>query len=592
MSDVVQQRVRHGLKLHCRAQGRTEPQRLCVQRRHLARHYGGKLSVRPNRRLYHGRARLGSFAARGIDLLASLHWRLRVRQKRAPLQGAAKLAARHNFLPRVATFLEVDPPHRLVIEHLGYKSFHGGRGNHGDTAADLAIQPIRCCKGARFGRRFAGWRKPQCACDAVCRIQENQVRRAKVQLAPRCACYTRDLGHGCPGETTQLESIACIAQFGFGTHYKHGKAFECGGQQVTAADQQDFAMAAFETNEAGQHTAFGGAECRQPGFGQTQQREVLGKLRMQELCRFLTLNPHHAQMRHLGDAIQYSVHGVNYHRPTISKFNQGCKVVRRFVVVLLILATALAGAGAWWLDQPLAMDTASVDVAIEPGTSAQGVAELVSRSGIRVRPELLHAWFRLSGDARQIKAGSYEVERGATPRSLLRKLVQGEEALRTVTLVEGWTFRQVREALSRAPQLAPESAGMSEQALMEKLGQPGLHPEGRFFPDTYSYTKGSADLKLLARAMRAMDRQLESAWAARAADTPLQSAEQALVLGSIVEKETGRAGDRPMIAGVFSNRLRNGMLLQTDPSVIYGLGASFDGNLRKKDLQTDTPWNT
>lgn len=266
--------------------------------------------------------------------------------------------------------------------------------------------------------------------------------------------------------------------------------------------------------------------------------------------------------------------------------------MRRTVVVFLLAALAAAGAGWWWLDQPLSMEAASVDVAIEPGTSAQGVAEIVSRSGIRVRPELLYAWFRLSGDARQIKAGSYEVERGATPRSLLRKLVRGEEALRTVTLVEGWTFRQVREALSRAQQLTPESAGLSDSALMEKLGRPGVHPEGRFFPDTYSYTKGSTDTKLLARALRAMDHHLEVAWAARAADTPLKNPDQALILGSIVEKETGRSSDRPMIAAVFSNRLRMGMLLQTDPTVIYGMGTAFDGNLRKRDLQTDTPWNT
>ena len=127
---------------------------------------------------------------------------------------------------------------------------------------------------------------------------------------------------------------------------------------------------------------------------------------------------------------------------------------------------------------------------------------------------------------------------------------------------------------------------------MEQLGRPGQAAEGRFFPDTYSYAKGSSDLKVLARALRAMDRQLAIAWEQRAQDTPLKNPDQALVLGSIVEKETGRPSDRPMIAGVFTNRLRLGMMLQTDPTVIYGMGERFDGNLRKKDLQTDTPWNT
>jgi UPF0755 protein len=170
--------------------------------------------------------------------------------------------------------------------------------------------------------------------------------------------------------------------------------------------------------------------------------------------------------------------------------------------------------------------------------------------------------------------------------------VRGEESLRTVTLVEGWTFRQVRQALAQAPQLATDTAALSDDAIMERLGRAGLPAEGRFFPDTYSYAKGSSDLKVLARALRSMDRHLADAWDKRAPDTPLKNPDQALVLGSIVEKETGRASERPQIAGVFANRLRIGMLLQTDPTVIYGMGDRFDGNLRKKDLQTDTPWNT
>lgn len=266
--------------------------------------------------------------------------------------------------------------------------------------------------------------------------------------------------------------------------------------------------------------------------------------------------------------------------------------MRRILAVLVLLAAVAAGAAIWWLSHPLDMDAAPVDLSIEPGTSAQGVAQVVSRSGIRVSTIALYAWFRLSGDARQIKAGSYEVEPGTTPRALLRKLVRGEEVLRAVTLVEGWNFRQVRAALATAEQLVSDTAGLSDAAVMRKLGQPGMHPEGRFFPDTYSYSKGSSDVRVLLRAMRAMDKKLAAAWALRAVDSPLKTPDEALVLASIVEKETGRAGDRPMVAAVFANRLRVGMLLQTDPSVIYGLGAKFDGNLRKKDLQTDTPWNT
>ena len=259
---------------------------------------------------------------------------------------------------------------------------------------------------------------------------------------------------------------------------------------------------------------------------------------------------------------------------------------------MVLVLVAAVGAAFWWVDNPLALDNPPVDLSIEPGTSARGVARVVSQSGVQVQPWLLYGWLRLSGQDRQIKAGSYEVEAGATPRSLLRKLVQGEESLRSVTLVEGWNFRQVRAALAAAPQLAADTALLPEAALMEQLGRPGQAAEGRFFPDTYSYAKGSSDLKVLARALRAMDRQLAIAWEQRAQDTPLKNPDQALVLGSIVEKETGRPSDRPMIAGVFTNRLRLGMMLQTDPTVIYGMGERFDGNLRKKDLQTDTPWNT
>ena len=220
------------------------------------------------------------------------------------------------------------------------------------------------------------------------------------------------------------------------------------------------------------------------------------------------------------------------------------------------------------------------------------MANAAVEAGVPLNPMLLYWWFRLSGDARQIKAGSYELEQGLSPRSLLRKLVRGEEALRSVTLVEGWTFRQVQDALRKADQLKPQTQGMSSDAIMQALEMPGVAAEGRFFPDTYTYAKGSSDLAVLRRAAHAMDKKLAAAWAQRGPQSPLQTAEQALILASIVEKETGKGSDRAMVSSVFNNRLRIGMRLQTDPTVIYGLGDSFDGNLRKKDLLTDTPWNT
>ena len=273
--------------------------------------------------------------------------------------------------------------------------------------------------------------------------------------------------------------------------------------------------------------------------------------------------------------------------------------MRRVFKILLILgfaAVLLLGSAFWWLNHPMPLrlppGAQVADLEIEHGTSANGVAETVVASGVDVPVAMLQAWFRFSGQARLIKAGSYELVPGTTPRKLLSMLVRGEETLKSITLVEGWTFLQMRAALQKAEQLAPDTLALSPEMIMEKLGKPGIHPEGRFFPDTYAYAKGSSDLALLKRAARAMDRRLDAAWSLRSSDTPLKSPEQALILASIVEKETGKPSDRAQIGGVFSNRLRIGMPLQTDPTVIYGLGLKFDGNLRKRDLQADTPYNT
>ncbi len=263
------------------------------------------------------------------------------------------------------------------------------------------------------------------------------------------------------------------------------------------------------------------------------------------------------------------------------------------MIACLLTAALGLGCGSYaWLNAPLKLKAASIDLSVEPGSNPREVALQVQQAGVAINPGVLYWWFRLSGQARLIKAGSYELEQGATPRSLLSTLVRGEEALRSVTLVEGWNLRQLREALKKAEQLRPLTAELTPEELMQQLGKPGLAAEGRFFPDTYTYAKGSTDLALLQRAARAMDKKLEAAWAQRAPQSPLQSPEQALVLASIVEKETGRSSDRSLIAAVFSNRLRIGMRLQTDPSVIYGLGPLFDGNLRRADLLADTAWNT
>ncbi|MBI5258631.1 MAG: endolytic transglycosylase MltG [Burkholderiales bacterium] len=268
------------------------------------------------------------------------------------------------------------------------------------------------------------------------------------------------------------------------------------------------------------------------------------------------------------------------------------KLLRRLFLLLLLLACGLATGTWWWLDRPLPLATPSVELSIETGTNPREVAQAWVQAGVQTPPWLLYQWFRWSGQARRIRAGSYELEAGITPRQLLAKMVQGDEAFERVRLIEGWTFRQFRAALASAPHLKHASAPLNDEQLMKLLGQPGVAPEGRFFPDTYLYSRGVSDITVLRRAHAAMQQRLAAVWAERAPNLPLRSADEALILASIVEKETGRGEDRARIASVFVNRLRIGMPLQTDPTVIYGLGEAFDGNLRKRDLQTDQPFNT
>lgn len=264
----------------------------------------------------------------------------------------------------------------------------------------------------------------------------------------------------------------------------------------------------------------------------------------------------------------------------------------RLVLLVLLLVVGAAGAALWWLHRPLPLAAPSVELSIEPGTSPRDIANGWVQAGVQAPSLLLYEWFRWSGQSRRIRAGSYEIGPGTTPVMLLDKMVRGDETLATVRLIEGWTFRQFRAELAKAEGLKPTTAGLGDAQVMEAIGAPGVAPEGRFHPDTYAYSNGSSDVAVLKRAYRAMDRRLQAAWAERAPDTPLRNADEALILASIVEKETGVASDRGKVAAVFTNRLRIGMPLQTDPTVIYGLGESFDGNLRKRDLQTDGPYNT
>ncbi len=268
------------------------------------------------------------------------------------------------------------------------------------------------------------------------------------------------------------------------------------------------------------------------------------------------------------------------------------RLLTKFLFAVLLLLAAGAASLWWWAGQPLELRTSPLDFRIAAGSSLRSAITQMREAGIDVNPTLLALLARLNRADTAIKAGSYAVKDGVTPRRLLNKLLRGKVTQGELTLVEGWTFRQWRARLDRHPDLVHESLDLSEAQIIEKLGLNLRSLEGQLFPDTYLFDKQSSDLELMARAYRAMQRKLEAEWESRAPGLPYRSPEEALTMASIVEKETGREADRQLVAAVFVNRLRQGMLLQTDPTVIYGLGEKFDGNLRKRDLQTDTPYNT
>ena len=279
----------------------------------------------------------------------------------------------------------------------------------------------------------------------------------------------------------------------------------------------------------------------------------------------------------------------------MARAKRGCLLV---LMVLLVLAGIMAGAGAWLYQRqalfayaPINADAESVVVARGDGFNA--VLRKLREAGVDEGKD--YQWKLLARQldaAGKIKAGEYALGGRQSPRGLLLSMRQGKVLQYRVTLVDGWNIRQVRAALGRAQPLLHETGQMSDAELMAALGFPGQHPEGRFLPETYVYQRGDSDVDVLKRAHAAMEKELAEAWAARSDDLPLASPYELLTLASIIEKETGLASERPQIAGVFARRLKLGMRLQTDPTVIYGIGSSYDGNIRKVHLTTDTPYNT
>lgn len=272
--------------------------------------------------------------------------------------------------------------------------------------------------------------------------------------------------------------------------------------------------------------------------------------------------------------------------------------MRRFLILCLslaLLAGAAAGAGWWYLDRM--MDTPGDRgqwqvLVVEPGSGVRRIANRMAEQGIGESPRLFEVYVRLTGQGQRIQAGEYRVEAGDSLRQVLARLVEGRVLLHNVTLVEGWTWWEMLARLGALEFLQDDLGRLGPEALMERLGRPGVHPEGRFFPDTYHVPRGARLSRVLSNAMARMDAELARAWEAPENDRGLGSPEALLALASIVEKETALAAERPEIAGVFLRRLQRRMRLQTDPTVIYGLGPDFDGNLRRSDLERDGPYNT
>jgi UPF0755 protein len=267
------------------------------------------------------------------------------------------------------------------------------------------------------------------------------------------------------------------------------------------------------------------------------------------------------------------------------------------VFLILLLAASILTAGLWFdyrafERRPLELPEASMILDIPRGTSLRGLAGQMTHEGLLRHPYYFIALAYRQGDQARIKAGEFEVTSGMTPVDLLARITSGQVVQHPITLVEGWTFRQAVEAIERHDRFSGDLGSLSDDALMAKLGRPDEHPEGRLFPDTYGFPRGTDRLVVLRRAFDRMEQVLAEEWAGRSEGLPVESAYEALILASIIEKETGVARERPEIAGVFVRRLKKGMRLQTDPTVIYGMGERYEGNIRRTDLREATPYNT
>ena len=266
-------------------------------------------------------------------------------------------------------------------------------------------------------------------------------------------------------------------------------------------------------------------------------------------------------------------------------------IKKLFFILILVGVSATAGF-MYWSGQPVFIGEEPIEFTIRPGSGVRSLSRQLQESGVPIQPLLFELLARSSGKANRLKAGSYELESGKTPTELLEKIANGEFSQGTLSIIEGWTFSQMRKAVDAHPALQHDTKGLSESDLLKKIGARFPVAEGLFFPDTYLFAKGSSDLQLYQQAYTMMAKRLDEVWSSRASGLPYKNAYEVLIMASIVEKETGQKSERGLISAVFSNRLRTGMLLQTDPTVIYGMGDAYQGKIYKRDLLTDTPYNT
>jgi len=267
-------------------------------------------------------------------------------------------------------------------------------------------------------------------------------------------------------------------------------------------------------------------------------------------------------------------------------------LIQKLFALLLLVVGIVAGAFFYWANEPLIEAAKPIEFTIQAGSGVRTAMRQVNQAGVPAEPLLLEVLARGSGRANRIKAGSYRLAAGSSPLALLQMLVRGDTIQESITIIEGWTFAQMRALLSKHEGLKKDAQSLEDTQLLARLGADYPYAEGLFYPDTYKFSRGSSDLQIFEQAHGRMKKMLDEEWAKRVEDLPYKTPYEALIMASIIEKETGTPSERDRIAAVFVNRLKRGMLLQTDPTVIYGMGANFDGNIRKQDLLTDTPYNT